>query len=533
MSTVVAITAIGSPIYGQCARETVLSVLENTPFDVFITCDQSTIDFIPSHERVQQHVVVPTIEQSADPYLFKFETLKTCLEKNHHEFVIHIDVDAVVVRPIREQDVVNALGTKSMAMIEQSVIIGTDYGRPFFYKHFIDHAMAGLTPNLPPPDFEEFRHYNSGVVIFTRDELERVLYWVNDPYFHNRRHSYAGRMIADQDFLQVWSNVVHRGHCAQLGPEWNHCWLWDENFPQDSAKILHFSNFTYGPNTSLPEDLRDARTGQLQSLTSSAALTFVVVTHNSAEVLGDCLRPLQRFTESEIIVVDNNSADDSAEVATRLGAKVVINSENLGFARAVNQGVKLASHNVVCLVNPDAYVSVRAVRLAIEQLTPGTMLVPDFVHGDGSTAHGVQSGYNRRKLFADLVSKGFIGLVNKVLRSEGGNRTWQWPIAACLFFTVEDWEKLGGLNERYFLYMEDADLGLRAFQLGIKIESIPTVIFHNSRTGSQISDSHREKFLTEARLQFARENYGHAFSSFLRVSRTLAIRLRQLLRAPA
>lgn len=531
MSAVVAISAFGSPVYGKCARETILSVLEHTSFDVFVTCDQHTASQIPEHPRVVTYETFTHFTRQSDPYLAKFTSWQKCLEGGNHELIIHLDVDAVIVKPISEVDVEAALGDKEIAMIEQSVIIGTDHDREFFYEHFLNNAKLALTPDLRPPSLEEFRHYNSGVVVFRRAELERFLYWINDQYFiEHHREPFAGRMIADQEFLQVWCNVVHRNVCAELPPDWNHCWLWDEEFPHPNARILHFSNFTYGPPETLPLDLHEAWTGIYQRTLTETRISFIVVTYNSAAVLGDCLRLLQRFPNGEIIVVDNNSADDSADIAERLEVKVVRNAENLGFAQAANQGAGLASHETLCFLNPDALLTLHATRLAVEEISPGKMLVPNFVHGDGSTANGVQFGYTRLKLFRDVVSQVRLPIVGNIIEKRSHDRSWQWPIAACLFVTATDFEKLNGFNEDYFLYMEDVDFGYRASQSGISAQALPAVVSHLSSLGSSITPEEREKLLADARIQFARNMYGSLFAGLLRVSRALAIHMRRSVR---
>lgn len=527
----VAITAFGSPLYGECARETIFSVLEHTSFDVFVSCDQFTVSEIPKHPRVVTCETVTHFTRQSDPYLAKFASWQKCLESGNHEFIIHIDVDAVIVNPICEGDVVDALGNKQMAMIEQSVIIGTDHDREFFYEHFLNNAKSALTPDLRSPSLEEFRHYNSGVVVFRRDELERFLYWVNDQHFiEHHREPFAGRMIADQEFLQVWCNVVHRNACAELPPDWNHCWLWDEEFPHPKARIMHFSNFTYGPPETLPLDLHEAWTGIYQRTLSETRISFIVVAYNSVAVLGDCLRLLQRYPNGEIVLVDNNSTDDSALIAERLEIKVVRNAKNLGFAQAANQGARLASHEILCFLNPDALLTLHATRMAVEEISPGKMLVPNFVHIDGSTVNGVQFGYTRLKLFRDLVSQGKLPIVGKIIEKRSHDRSWQWPIAACLFVTANDFERLNGFNEDYFLYMEDVDFGFRASQFGISAQALPAVVSHLSSLGSSITPEEREKLLADARIQFARNMYGSLFAGLLRVSRTLAINMRRSVR---
>ena len=88
--------------------------------------------------------------------------------------------------------------------------------------------------------------------------------------------------------------------------------------------------------------------------THSVSLSIIIVSYNTKEVTRNCLssiyqnRPQQTF---EVIVVDNNSSDGSQEVIERDFPEVVLikNSENVGFARANNQGIRMRNGNYVLL----------------------------------------------------------------------------------------------------------------------------------------------------------------------------------------
>ena len=85
---------------------------------------------------------------------------------------------------------------------------------------------------------------------------------------------------------------------------------------------------------------------------------IVIVTYNSAAEIGPCLDAAQA-TGAEVIVVDNASQDETCGEVTRRGVRLTSNSSNLGFAAAVNQGVRAVSAPLLLLLNPDAIIQTR------------------------------------------------------------------------------------------------------------------------------------------------------------------------------
>ena len=87
-------------------------------------------------------------------------------------------------------------------------------------------------------------------------------------------------------------------------------------------------------------------------------LSIVIVNYNSKLLLENCLVSIKKAIEeieTEIIIVDNNSTDGSKEhLPVKFpDIKLIFNSENLGFAKACNQGFEVASGKYVLFLNPD------------------------------------------------------------------------------------------------------------------------------------------------------------------------------------
>ena len=102
-------------------------------------------------------------------------------------------------------------------------------------------------------------------------------------------------------------------------------------------------------------------------------LSIVIVSYNVAEYLKNCLGSVNKTAKNlkpEIIVVDNNSTDDSLEILAREfpQVRIIKNSKNYGFAKGANIGMKQAQGEFVLLLNPDTLVSECAITSMLEYM---------------------------------------------------------------------------------------------------------------------------------------------------------------------
>lgn len=246
----VCITVAGSASYFQAARLAIRSVLGRSPFDVFVAAGAGPARLLPCGPRVTTQAIesFTAVNQRAFPFLLKFAALKACLATTRAEFVILLDVDALLAAPVDDATVEAALGAGGLGMVEQTAIRGSILNRSGFLDHYLDHTLSWFDPSAPPPPLERFRYYNGGVVLGHRDELARLAGWAEDRIRGAASHHHVGRhMISDQDYFQFWANQLSPDACVELPWQWNHCEHWDEGFPRSGALVLHFSNFCNGP----------------------------------------------------------------------------------------------------------------------------------------------------------------------------------------------------------------------------------------------------------------------------------------------
>lgn len=255
------VAAVGSPDYLRSARQAILSLLEWTDFRVILALARGLHGRLPAIRRLEiVELPEPSAPARAYRFLAKFDAMKLCCEVSGSDLLMLFDSDALVIRPTTTGDLRQALGGRSLGMVEQTTLRGTGWGRPEFHRHYVEHTLSYLAPGSAPPPRGEFRFFNSGVVLGTREEWQRLLEWAQAKVRSTGGNHHLGKhMIADQDYFQFWTNTIQPGSCADLPWTWNHCEHWDLDFPDPRARILHFSNHCLGPGRRQPFRMALAR----------------------------------------------------------------------------------------------------------------------------------------------------------------------------------------------------------------------------------------------------------------------------------
>ena len=209
--------------------------------------------------------------------------------------------------------------------------------------------------------------------------------------------------------------------------------------------------------------------------------TVILVSFNTREVLLRSLKELHGDTSGrslEVIVVDNASEDGSAEATATAFPSVrrIENSENVGFARAVNQALREAVGRHVLLLNPDAFVEPSTIARLLDVLdsSPSIGAVgPIVVSPDGTSQHHCASrelslagqlGWHFRLPFTRLHLGEQVG--------PHGARATERLSGAALAVRRDVIETVGFLDERFFLYYEDADWVIRIREAGFAVACV-------------------------------------------------------------
>jgi N-acetylglucosaminyl-diphospho-decaprenol L-rhamnosyltransferase len=251
--------------------------------------------------------------------------------------------------------------------------------------------------------------------------------------------------------------------------------------------------------------------------TDGAAVTVVVVSWNTRELLARCLDSLAPEVEhgrADLWVVDNGSQDGSADlVRERYGwAQLIAGTENLGFGRAVNLVASRTSSEWIAIANADVALRRGALNALLEAGAgdPGAAAIaPRLILPDGTTQHSVFAFPTIP--FALVLATG----VARYWRALGDRlallgywdteraRRVPWAVAALLLVRRVAWDEVGGFDERQHLYAEDLDLGWRLHQAGWATRYEPRAVVDHEGSAST-----GQRFDGDLAVHWQRSTYG-------------------------
>lgn len=244
---------------------------------------------------------------------------------------------------------------------------------------------------------------------------------------------------------------------------------------------------------------------------SSLPLAVVTVTYSPGEHLGAFLDSLGEAYSGQTLTVlaDNGSTDGVPEQAgnTRAGVEFLPTGGNLGYGRAMNAGARalnkrrergLIRDDFLLLSNPDVTFTPGSIDalIACAQRRPGAAAVgPRIALGDGSTypsARAVPSIANGigHALFADLWPANPWSRSYRADADMDHERLAGWLSGSCLLVRWDAFLAVGGFDERYFMYLEDVDLGDRFARAGYDNVYCPAAVIHHDQghsTKSRVS----------------------------------------------
>jgi GT2 family glycosyltransferase len=214
-------------------------------------------------------------------------------------------------------------------------------------------------------------------------------------------------------------------------------------------------------------------------------LSIIIPSFNTQKLLKDCLISIYQQTKNlslEIIVVDNASKDKSINMVKNEFPKVKLieNKQNMGFAKANNQGIGQANGKYVLFLNSDTVILDNAISKSInfiEQQKNVDILGSKLLNKDKTLQPSAGFFPKLRRLFYMMFFIDDLPFINRFIKSyQMKNRSFyqktqelDWVTGAFMLIKRKVLDKISGFDEDFFMYAEEIDLCFRAKKAGFKV----------------------------------------------------------------
>jgi len=216
-------------------------------------------------------------------------------------------------------------------------------------------------------------------------------------------------------------------------------------------------------------------------------ISIIIVTYNSAEDIKACLDSVlgETGTRKEVIVVDNNSSDETVNILHQYSSriKIIYSTRNLGYAKANNAGFKKANGKYIFLLNPDAIVNYGALGKMFAFMERNKEIIalgPLVLNPDGSIQPSVRRFPNYTILFLELTG------LSRIFPSSAIFNRWKMPgfdsseiqeveqPMASAFLLRKSFFNKEIMDEGFSMFFNDVDLCFRIYKEGGKIVFLPS-----------------------------------------------------------
>jgi GT2 family glycosyltransferase len=221
-----------------------------------------------------------------------------------------------------------------------------------------------------------------------------------------------------------------------------------------------------------------------------ADVTVIIVNYRTPDLTKGAVRSCLSEPEvEEVIVIDNGSGDESADILTEefrgKNVRVMENEDNVGFATANNKGVGRARTDYVLLLNSDAFVLEGAIGILLERIKADDsigIIGPEILLSDGHSPQPLNYGP-------------FPSLKTIFTRNQNVDNPLQpdWVSGVAMMLNRQFMLEIDGFDDRYFMYFEDVDLCRRVQEHGRKVVREPKAKIVHFGGKSLSSDFKRKK----------------------------------------
>lgn len=267
-------------------------------------------------------------------------------------------------------------------------------------------------------------------------------------------------------------------------------------------------------------------------------LSIIIVNYNVKYFLEQCLTSVLRATaniDAEIFMVDNESKDQSVEMVQSLFPEVIViaNKKNVGFSKANNQAIAIAKGEYILLLNPDTVVeedtfekcivfmdkTPDAGGLGVKMIDGSGVFLPESKRGLPTPSVSFYKIFGLSNLFpkSKIFSKYHLGYLdnNQINEIEVLSGAYMWMRKSVL-------DKIGYLDESFFMYGEDIDLSYRIIKAGYKNYYFPeSKIIHYKGESTKKGSINYVFVFYNAMIIFSKKHFAQkakAFSFFINIA---------------
>ena len=260
-------------------------------------------------------------------------------------------------------------------------------------------------------------------------------------------------------------------------------------------------------------------------MTESVQLSIIIVNWNVEALLHQALTSIyaswSETSQLEVIVIDNASTDNSVKMVQQNfpHVHIIANTTNMGYPAGCNQGLAVSSGQYRLILNPDTEIVGNALSALVQYMAghPAVGLAgPALIYPDGTHQSSRRRFPTLAILFLESTwmekfsPRSFLNNYYFLDQPDSVTQEVDWVTGAAMIIRREVWDKIGGLDEGFFMYSEELDWCKRIKMAGYSIVYFPeaTIIHHEGKSSEQVV-AERHIYFQTSKIRYTRIYYGH------------------------
>lgn len=261
-------------------------------------------------------------------------------------------------------------------------------------------------------------------------------------------------------------------------------------------------------------------------------LSVVIINYKTPKLVIDCLAsllPELRTLNAKVVIVDNNSNDDSCEKISNWicenddlkQVELIPSGKNTGFSGGNNHGINHVEAEYYLLLNSDTLVRKGAISLLLEAAQKDKTIGLVSPRLEWPDAAPQESCFRFHSPISELISSANTGLITRIFKSfdvpytvSEKSEFYDWTSFACVLVRAEVFKECGLMDDGYFMYFEDVAFAHKAKKAGWKVLNVPNAHVVHLRGGSSPVKSQTKlrkrlpRYYYESRTRFFYQIYG-------------------------